>query len=295
VTSADAFSSTPQPTTLKTDIYQLLHKGKQAEALLEAQSAIESKQHQLDVNDPASIRAHAAALETRGDVYREMDDLTSASQDYQLAIEELQEDPDAYALIGSLHSSLGAISHVTGNSTEAAQYWQLAIRYFENCTPPLLVDVATTANNLAFLYKYAGDFDSAENCFLRALEALYQELGQNDEQTATVSCNLGTLYQQAGFYDQSIKMHTLALTARLKILGKSHPDTAQSNNNLGLAYAEVGDTKSAISHFEDALKCFKSLGPEYQEDFNSACTNYSTFLQNIGETDKAEKIASGIR
>lgn len=265
-----------------------------AEALLEAQSAIESRQHQLDTSDPASIRAHAAALEARGDVYREMDDLGSASQDYQLAIEELQEDPEAYALMGSLHSSLGAICHVLGDPTNAAEYWQLAIRYYENCNPPLMVDVATTANNLGFLYKFAGDFDSAENCFLRALEALYQELGQNDEQTATVSCNLGTLYQQAGFYDQSIKMHTLALNARLKILGKSHPDTAQSNNNLGLAFAEVGDTKSAISHFEDALKCFKSLGPEYQEDFNATCTNYSTFLQNIGETEKAEKIASDI-
>lgn len=278
---------------MKTDIYQLLHKGKHAEAMLEAQSAVEARQALLDINDPASIRAHAAALETRGDVYREMDDLESARQDYQLAIEELGEDPEAYALFGSLYSSLGAIYHVSGDSTAAAECWQAAIRCFESCDPPLMVDLATTANNLGFLYKYAGDFDSAENCFLRALEALYQELGQNDEQTATVSCNLGTLYQQTGFYDQSIKMHTLALNARLKILGKSHPDTAQSNNNLGLAFAEVGDAKSAISHFEDALKCFRSLGPEYRDDFEATCTNLSTFLHNIGETEKAEQIASG--
>ncbi len=276
---------------MKEEIYQLLFDGKTDEALVAADQAVEHWQHKVNFNDPVSVRTYALALETRGDVHRERDELDAAQDDYLKAVGQLQDLPEDYPQIGSLHSSIGAIYHALGSPTEAAHHWQIAIRYFENSSPPLLVDVATIANNLGFLYKSCNDLDSAENCFLRALEIMHEKFGQYDEQTATVFCNLGTLYQQAGFVEQSVKMHTMALNTRKKMLGRYHPDTAQSNNNLALALATAGDHDGAIRHFEDSYKSFKALGHEHAPDLEAVCDNYCSFLQSIGKTDEAAEVA----
>lgn len=277
---------------MKPTIDQLIHAGRLDEALQLAKKDVEQMRSRIDTEDPETTHTYAKALEVYADILREMDDIEAARDVYQQALDQLFETPKDYPLIGSLHASLGAIGHVLDEPKEAAHHWQIAIRYFENCDPPLMVDVATIANNLGFLYKAIGDLDSAENCFLRSLEVLNNLFGKYDEQTATVYCNLGTLYHQAAFYDQALNMHMTALDTRRKMLGRSHPDTAQSNNNLALVFAQNGDCESAKEHFENAIKAFHSLGPEYSEDLATVLNNYCGFLYQIGEERRAEEITA---
>jgi tetratricopeptide (TPR) repeat protein len=190
---------------------------------------------------------------------------------------------------------LGAADDGLGREEQAVSHWQQAIGFFERHDPPLLLDIAAIANNLGFIAKSAGDLETAESQFLRALEILHSQLGQDHEQTATVSSNLGALYQAAGFYEQAREMHMIALETRRKLLGEEHPDTAQSHNNLALALLETGDRSWARRHFEKALTGYESLGPEYAADLEAVASNYCGFLRGEGEVQLAELIAGRVR
>src|SRR6478672_8842216 len=154
------------------------------EALHAATAAVEKSQQALGTNLD-SIDAFASALEIRGDVHRELGNFESARDDYRQAIDQLQDRPDRFDQVGRLHAGLGAAYDGLGREEHAVNNWKIAMEYFERHDPPLLLDIAAMANNLGFIAKAAGDLDTAESNFLRALEILHSQLGQEHEQTAT--------------------------------------------------------------------------------------------------------------
>ena len=264
------------------------------EALHAASAAVEKCQQSLGPNLD-SIDAFASTLEIRGDIHRELGNYALACDDYRQALDQLENRPDQFGQIGRLHAGLGAAYDGLGRQDKAGQHWHQAIDSFERHEPPLMLDIMAMANNLGFLYKAAGELDAAETQFLRALEIVHSQLGQEHEKTATVSSNLGALYQTAGFHEQSREMHMMALETRRKLLGEEHPDTAQSHNNLALALLSTGDRSWARRHFENALAGFEALGPEYHGDLEAVASNYCDFLREEGETQLADLIAGRVQ
>jgi tetratricopeptide (TPR) repeat protein len=279
---------------LRDRVENLRSSGNMDEAVHAATAAVEKSQQAL-APDLESIDAFASALEIRGDIYRELEKFDLACNDYQEAIDQLETRPDRFDQIGRLHAGLGAAFDGLGQADQAAKHWQCAISYFERNEPPLLFDIAAIANNLAFLYRTSGDFDAAETYFLRALEILHSQLGQEHEETATVSSNLGALYQAAGYFEQSREMHMIALETRRNLFGEVHPDTAQSHNNLAFALLNTGDRSRARSHFEKALSDFQALGPEFSDDLEAVAFNYCAFLREEGEHQLADSISDRIQ
>ena len=278
---------------LHASVTSLRADGDMDEDLHAANAAVEKAQQSLGPNLD-SIDAFASTLEIRGDIHRELGNCELARDDYKQAIDQLEDRPDQFALIGRLYAGLGAAYDGIGREDKAGENWHRAIEFFEKHEPPLMLDIAAMANNLGFLYKNGGDLDAAETQFLRALEITHSQLGQEHEQTATVSSNLGALYQAAGFHEQSREMHMIALETRRNLLGEEHPDTAQSHNNLALALLNTGDRSWARRHFEKALAGFEALGPEYTEDLEAVASNYCDFLREEGEGQLAEVIAGRV-
>ena len=264
------------------------------EALHAANAAVLKAQQMLS-EDLGSIDEFASSLEVRADVYRQLGHLDEARDDYKQAIDQLENRPDRVAQLGRLFAGYGAVHDQLGNTERAAELWQQAIHYFEAAEPPVLLDVATLSNNLAYLKKAAGDVEGAEAQFLRALEILHKELGPDHEETAAVSNNIGALYQSSGFFEQAREMHMMALEARRKLFGETHPDTAQSHNNLALALLATGDKAWARRHFEKALSGFESLGIEYADDLEAVADNYCGFLREEGEFSQADLISSRLQ
>ena len=279
---------------LKDRVTSLRAAGDLDEALHAANAAVEKCQHSLGPNLD-SIDAFASALEIRGDIHRELGNFEQSREEYRQAIDQLEDRPDQFAQIGRLHAALGAVYDSQDDGERAAKHWKIAIDFFERHDPPLMLDIAAMTNNLGFVYKAAGNLDLAETQFLRALEIVHSQLGQEHEQTATVSSNLGALYQAAGFHEQSREMHMIALETRRALLGEEHPDTAQSHNNLALALLNTGDRSWARRHFEKALSGFEALGQEYTEDLEAVASNYCEFLREEGESQLAEVIAGRVR
>ncbi|MEO5713962.1 MAG: tetratricopeptide repeat protein [Luteolibacter sp.] len=279
---------------LQDRVESLRAAGNLNEALHASSAAVEKSQQTLGPNLD-SIDAFSSALEIRGDIHRELGNFELARDDYRQAIDQLQDRPDRFDQIGRLHAGLGAAYDGLGREEHAVNNWKVAMEYFERHEPPLLLDIAAMANNLGFIAKAAGDLDTAESSFLRALEILHSQLGQDHEQTATVSSNLGALYQAAGFYEQAREMHMIALETRRNLLGENHADTAQSHNNLALALLNTGDRSWARRHFEKSLAGYEALGPEYADDLEAVASNYCDFLREEGEVNLAEVIAGRVR
>jgi tetratricopeptide (TPR) repeat protein len=272
----------------------LRDSGNLPEALHASNAAVEKSQQALSP-DLDSIDAFASALEIRGDIHRELGDYEAALEDYRQASDQLQDRPDRYAQMGRIYAGYGAAHDALDHEERANAHWETAITFYERCEPPLLLDIATLANNLGFIAKSKGDLDSAENHFLRALDILHTSLGQNHEQTASVSSNLGALYQAAGYFEQSREMHMMALETRRSLLGEEHPDTAQSHNNLALALLKTGDRSWARRHLEKALTGYEALGAEYAADLEAVAENYCDFLREEGEATLADVIASRVQ
>jgi tetratricopeptide (TPR) repeat protein len=264
------------------------------EALHAASAAVEKCQQALNPNLD-SIDAFASALEIRGDIHRELANFELAREDYRQAIDQLEDRPDRFDQIGRIHAGLGAAYDGLGREEDAVRHWSTAMEFFEKHEPPLMLDIAAMANNLGFIAKAKGDLDTAESHFLRALEIVHSQLGQDHEQTATVSSNLGALYQAAGFCEQAREMHMIALETRRNLLGEEHPDSAQSHNNLALALLHTGDRSWARRHFEKALTGYEALGPEYADDLEAVASNYCDFLREEGEAYLADIIARRVK
>lgn len=278
---------------LQDRVENLRAAGNLNEALHAATAAVEKSQQTLgpDLDD---IDAFSSALELRGNIHRELGSFDLARDDYRQAIDQLEDRPDRLAQIGRLYAGLGAAYDGMNRDDRTVESWQAAINVFERHDPPLLLDIATISNNLGFLYKAAGKLDAAETQFLRALEIVHAQFGQEHEQTASVSSNLGALYQAAGYHEQSREMHMMALETRRALFGEEHPDTAQSHNNLALALLATGDRAWARRHFEKALAAFELLGSEYAVDLEAVASNYCEFLREEGEGQLADLIASRV-
>jgi len=274
---------------LRERVDALRQAGDLEEALHAASAAVERAQHELS-SDYDSIDTFVSSLEIRAEILRELGRYELSRDDYREAIDQLDGRLDRLDQLGRLYAGLGSVYDSLGDEVRAAAAWEKATDNFEKHDPPLLLDVASLANNLGVLKKAAGNHDAAETYFLRALEILHAHVGVANEETAAVSNNLGALYLAAGFTEQAREMHMMALEARRELFGEFHPDTAQSHNNLALALLQTGDRAWAKRHFEKALAAFEALGAPYSEDLEAVSSNYCDFLRADGESGLAEVI-----
>lgn len=279
---------------LRDRVDQLVGAGDYDEAVHAATAAVEKAQHVLST-DPDSVEEFVDTLEVRGELFRSLARHEEAKEDYEQAIDQLDGRADRLMQIARLHAAQGAVHDALGQPERAAELWQQALKMFEDYETPAMLDVASMANNLAFLKKEAGDVDAAEGYFLRALEIFHEEVGPEHEETATVSNNLGALYHTAGYHEQAREMHMMALEARRKSFGEEHPDTAQSHNNLALALLETGDRSWARRHFEKSLHAFEVLGADFLQDLEAVSSNYCGFLRSEGENSLADRVEDQVR
>ena len=249
----------------------------------------------LPESDPEKILLVAEAYEKRAELLRMSDANEQACDDYIHAIEKLENRDNSLIQLGRLHAGLGAAYAALDDTEHAARQWERSIACFENNVPPSPLDVASMANNFGFLKKAAGDYDAAENAFIKALEILHEELGENHEETATVAANLGELYHESGHYEPAGKMHRIAVDGRSAVFGDFHPDTAQSRVYLAMVHLNTGNRTSARRLMEKAIHAYEALGRDFHTQLATVAKDYCELLREDGELSMAGAITSHLR
>ena len=121
----------------------------------------------------------------------------------------------------SFFKSLGRL----GKFDEAEDLFKRALAGREKLHGLNNVDVLTTVNHLAVLYKQRGRFSDSERMFDRALEGLSQELGPTHLLTAETAYNFATLRVQQGLRKKAGILFSQAQKGLSGTLGPEHQHT----------------------------------------------------------------------
>ncbi len=160
----------------------------------------------------------------------------------------------------------------------------------EKALGPDHLDVATSLNSLAALYRAKGDYAKAEPLYQRALSIREKALGPEHSDVATSLNNLAGLYRIKGEYGRAEPLYERALAIKEKALGPEHRDVATALNNFALLYHTKGDYERAGPLYERALAIReKLLGPEHLEVAVSL-NNLAGLYETNGDYTKAEPL-----
>lgn len=140
--------------------------------------------------------------------------------------------------------------------------------------------VATSLDNLAFIYRSRGKYAEAEPLYFQALEMRRKLLKNEHSEVADSLNNLALLYEAQGRYAEAEPLCLRALEMRKRLFKNQHPDVADSLNNLGLLYTNQGKCTEAESLLEEALALRKHLlgseHPRVATSLNNLAYCYNT-------------------
>jgi CHAT domain-containing protein/tetratricopeptide (TPR) repeat protein len=166
-------------------------------------------------------------------------------------------------------------------------------------------DLATSINNLAFLYQSAGEYGRAEPLYQEALamrRVLFpKERYPNGHPDLALSINnLAFLYDSAGQYGRAEPLLKEALVMCRALFPKDrfpqgHPLLATSLNNLALLYKSAGEYARAEPLFREALAMYRALLPKERfpnghPDLATSINNLAFLYVSAGEYGRAEPL-----
>ena len=167
-----------------------------------------------------------------------------------------------------------------GRYAEAEKQAKAALKEAEEFRPedPRL---ATSLNNLAFLYHAQGNYAAAEPPYKRSLAIREKVLGPEHPEVATSLNNLAGLYHAQGNYAEAEPLYKRSLAIREKVLGPEHPDVATSLNNLAGLYQAQANYAEAEPLYKRSLAIRETvLGPEHP--------NVAASLNNLARLYQAQ-------
>ncbi|WP_256871734.1 tetratricopeptide repeat protein [Nostoc sp. TCL26-01] len=152
------------------------------------------------------------------------------------------------------------------------------------------LSVATSLNNLAYLYRSQGRYSEAEPLFIQALALSRKLLGEEHPDVALSLNNLASLYESQGRYSEAEPLYIQALALMRKLLGEEHPDVALSLNNLASLYCSQGRYSKAEPLYIQALTLMRKLLGEEHPDIALSLNNFASLYYSQGRYSKAEPL-----
>jgi len=150
-------------------------------------------------------------------------------------------------------------------------------------------NVATSLNNLAYLYDAQGLYSEAEPLYKQALKILRDMWGNTHPNVATSLNNLAEIYRSQGRYNEAESLYKQALELRKRLLGEAHPDVATTLNNLALLYKAQGRYDEAEPIYKQALNLLRAEFGERHVLVSTILNNQALLYQEQGRYSEAEE------
>ena len=152
------------------------------------------------------------------------------------------------------------------------------------------LDVASSLDNLAFLYYSQGRYSEAEPLYITVLKKRKRRLGRAHPDVALSLNNLAGLYESQGRYGEAEPLYVEALEMRKQLLGDEHLDVASSLNNLAGLYESQGRYGEAEPLYVEALRMRKRLLGGAHPDVASSLNNLAGLYYDQGRYGEAEPL-----
>jgi len=150
--------------------------------------------------------------------------------------------------------------------------------------------VVSAANALGVVYRYAADFDAAEEAYRRAMAAAGGQADPDPLILAGLLHNTGGLAHARGDFTGGIPLAERGVALRTGALGAGHPDVARDWNALGALYHLAGRFGDAARAYDRALAVFEDrYGPDHFE-VAMTCANLAVLAADQGRGQQAEAL-----
>lgn len=184
---------------------------------------------------------------------------------WQLASEE----------VGHLFHRAGEYFALCARYGEALALTQQALSIREHVLVSPHPDVASSLNNVGYIYNELGRHKEALTVYQQALAIREQTLEPTHPDRTESLNNLAEVYRNLGRYAEALPLYQQALAMREQTLGPNDPNVADSLNNLALFYQTQGQ-------YEQAQQCFQRALTILEQALEPTDPRVAVGLNNLG-------------
>jgi tetratricopeptide (TPR) repeat protein len=210
--------------------------------------------------------------------------------DSAVAADTADADDDTLTLWCQAQERLAGLERQGGDFTAAAARLRSVLDRAVAAMGESSLAVASAANALGVVYKYASDFDAAEAAYRQAAAAVAGLDDPDPLLQAALLHNLGGLAHSRGDPATGIPLAERGAALRAEALGPGHPDVARDLNALGALYQLGERYDDAERAYRQALAIFEeSYGPGHFE-VAMTCANLAVLEGDRGDFAQAESL-----
>ena len=147
-------------------------------------------------------------------------------------------------------------------------------------------------NALGNLYVNMGDYNSAEPCFIKAIDLAKTTLGEDHPYYIGFVSNLGNLYRMMGQYSRAESYFLQAIQIAVTIYSENHPNYAMILGAYAQLFRDMGDYSKAETHFQKAVEIFRNSLGEQSHSYALTLNNLGVVFWKEGNPDLARKYYS---
>ncbi len=154
------------------------------------------------------------------------------------------------------------------------------------------LNLATTLNDLAIMYKKAGVGQKAEPLYKESLEITQQLMGADHPEALITLNNLALLYKQMGRYEEAEPIYKDALVKIGAKRGTEDSLYVSIEGNLANLYAEVGRYGEAEPLYESAVRDAKAVYGVGSQPHAEALLRLGSLFEQMGRYSEAGHLYS---
>ncbi|MEO8112622.1 MAG: CHAT domain-containing tetratricopeptide repeat protein [Ginsengibacter sp.] len=147
-------------------------------------------------------------------------------------------------------------------------------------------------NDLALLYREAGDYKMAEALYLQSMEIRKRWGGTEHPEYAGSLLNIADLYERTGRYNEAIMMLQKALEIYKKRYGEQNSFFASALNNLANIYLQLQNLPVADSLLAKSLVIRKKVSGEDSREYAQSLNSIATLYYNMSNFSVAKNYFS---
>ena len=255
----------------------------EADSLLRTKGDISKRARELSQLSEANAAAQSKLDKSKAMESKKREDLAKDCYNWFLTY-KMRHQNDSAAYYIEMRASLDTtnaewqdeagsfIDEYIADYDKTLEYYKKALAIREKKLGKEHPDVATSYNNIGFVYSKQGNDDKALEYHNKSLAIREKVFGKEHPDVAISYSNIGAVYSNQGNYDMALEYYNNALAIREKVLGNEHPQVATSYNNIGFVYSTQGKYDKALEYFNKALaileKVFGKEHPDVATSYN---------------------------
>jgi tetratricopeptide (TPR) repeat protein len=186
-----------------------------------------------------------------------------------------------------LFHQLGCSKDGQGKYVDAIGFSEKTLEIEQKTLPANHPRLASSYNNIGFVYASMGEYSKALSYYEKALEIRQKTLPENHPDFAQSYNNIGSAYDSMGEYSKALSYYDKTLEIEQKTFPENHPDLASSYNNIGLVYDNMGEYSKALSYYDKSLEIRQKTLPANHPHLATSYNNIGLVYYNMGEYSKA--------